>query len=193
LAKKPPELGRWLHLGKDGVRYNEEERAMNKQELIDAVASQAGTSKGAAEETIKAVLTTISNEVAAGNAVQLIGFGTFGSGARAARTGRNPATGETIEIAASKTVKFTVGKLSKTRSTCPETQQSELRPNQKSMTRWPRASPSTMSRATDPASRDQRGDSPHPFQSKIRAHVVPARLTSFPEANGKAQPHVACS
>jgi len=85
-------------------------KVMNKQELIDAVASQAGTSKLAAEETINAVFAAISNEVAAGNTVQLIGFGTFGSGARAARTGRNPATGESIKIGASKTVKFTVGK-----------------------------------------------------------------------------------
>ncbi|SAL05938.1 histone family protein DNA-binding protein [Caballeronia calidae] len=83
---------------------------MNKQELIDAVASESGTSKIAAEEAINAVLNTISKEVAAGNAVQLVGFGTFGSGERAARTGRNPQTGETIEIAAAKTVKFTAGK-----------------------------------------------------------------------------------
>jgi DNA-binding protein HU-beta len=83
---------------------------MNKQELIDAVASEAGTSKSAAEEAINAVLNTISKEVAAGNAVQLIGFGTFGRGERAARTGRNPTTGEAIEIAAAKTVKFTAGK-----------------------------------------------------------------------------------
>jgi DNA-binding protein HU-beta len=48
--------------------------------------------------------------VAAGDAVQLIGFGSFGAGERAARTGRNPQTGETIEIAAAKTVKFTAGK-----------------------------------------------------------------------------------
>ncbi|MEZ2354907.1 HU family DNA-binding protein [Caballeronia sp. RCC_10] len=87
-----------------------EERRMNKQELIDAVASQAGTSKSAAEETINAVLDTISKEVAGGSAVQLIGFGTFGSGERAARTGRNPKTGETLQIAAAKTVKFTAGK-----------------------------------------------------------------------------------
>ncbi|MDR5832379.1 HU family DNA-binding protein [Caballeronia sp. LP006] len=83
---------------------------MNKQELIDAVATQAGTNKGATEETVNAVLATISKEVAAGNAVQLIGFGTFGSGERAARTGRNPSTGAAIEIAAAKTVKFTAGK-----------------------------------------------------------------------------------
>lgn len=83
---------------------------MNKQELIDAVASESGTSKVAAEETINAVLETISKAVAAGDAVQLIGFGSFGTGERAARTGRNPQTGETIEIAAAKTVKFTAGK-----------------------------------------------------------------------------------
>ncbi|WP_250495047.1 HU family DNA-binding protein [Caballeronia sp. GAWG1-1] len=82
---------------------------MNKQELIDAIATQAGTNKGVAEEIVNAVLATISKEVAAGNAVQLIGFGTFGSGERAARTGRNPSTGATIEIAAAKTVEFTAG------------------------------------------------------------------------------------
>jgi DNA-binding protein HU-beta len=86
------------------------EDSMNKQELVDAVASDTGTSKSAAEETINAVLATISKEVAAGNAVQLIGFGTFGRGDRAARSGRNPATGQTIEIAAARTVKFTAGK-----------------------------------------------------------------------------------
>jgi DNA-binding protein HU-beta len=83
---------------------------MNKQELVIAVASEAGISKSAAEEAINAVLETISEEVAAGSSVQLVGFGTFGRGERAARTGRNPATGEAIEIAAAKTVKFTAGK-----------------------------------------------------------------------------------
>ncbi|AQH02719.1 DNA-binding protein [Burkholderia sp. KK1] len=83
---------------------------MNKQELIDAVASQSGTSKTAAEEAINVVFETISKTVAAGDAVQLIGFGSFGTGERAARSGRNPQTGETIEIAAAKTVKFTAGK-----------------------------------------------------------------------------------
>ena len=83
---------------------------MNKQELIDAVASEAGMSKSAAAETIDAVFDTIAKAVAGGDAVQLIGFGSFGSGERAARTGRNPQTGATIEIAAAKTVKFTAGK-----------------------------------------------------------------------------------
>ena len=83
---------------------------MNKQELAEAVASEVGISKSAADETISAIFETISKEVAAGSTVQLVGFGTFGSGERAARTGRNPATGEAIEIAAAKTVKFTAGK-----------------------------------------------------------------------------------
>ena len=83
---------------------------MNKQELIEAVAAQAGMTKLAAQETIDAVLDTILQQVAAGHAVQLIGFGSFGSGDRAARTGRNPQTGEAIKIAAAKTVKFTAGK-----------------------------------------------------------------------------------
>lgn len=83
---------------------------MNKQELIEAVAAEVGMSKTAIEETINTVLNTISQEVAAGNAVQLIGFGNFASGERSARTGRNPQTGEAIEIAAAKTVKFSPGK-----------------------------------------------------------------------------------
>jgi DNA-binding protein HU-beta len=82
------------------VFNREEEESMNKQELVDAVASTSGTSKSAAEEAINAVVKNISKEVAAGNAVQLVGFGTFGRGERAARTGRNPATGEAMEIAA---------------------------------------------------------------------------------------------
>jgi DNA-binding protein HU-beta len=83
---------------------------MNKQELVEAVASEVGISKSAAEEAISAVLDTILKEVAAGSTVQLVGFGTFGRGERAARTGRNPATGEAMEISAAKTVKFTAGK-----------------------------------------------------------------------------------
>ncbi|CAL8481744.1 HU family DNA-binding protein [Caballeronia sp. S22] len=83
---------------------------MTKQELIDAVAGKVEMSKSAIEETISTIMKTISQEVAAGNVVQLVGFGSFSSGERAARTGRNPQTGETIEIAAAKTVKFSAGK-----------------------------------------------------------------------------------
>jgi DNA-binding protein HU-beta len=83
---------------------------MNKQELIDAVAAQTGASKALTGETLDALLETVKKAVATGDTVQLIGFGSFGSGKRAARTGRNPKTGEAIKIAAAKTVKFTAGK-----------------------------------------------------------------------------------
>lgn len=59
---------------------------MNKQDLIDAVASETGTTKAAAAETIDAFLGTVTNAVVKGDTVQLIGFGSFGTGARAART-----------------------------------------------------------------------------------------------------------
>ncbi|RQZ19630.1 HU family DNA-binding protein [Burkholderia sp. Bp9031] len=83
---------------------------MNKQELIDAVAADAGISKVAASEAIQAVLDVITHAVSAGDSVQLVGFGSFSQGERAARTGRNPTTGAEIAIAAAKTVKFSAGK-----------------------------------------------------------------------------------
>jgi DNA-binding protein HU-beta len=83
---------------------------MNKQELIDAVAASTGASKAATGEAIEAVIDAITQAVASGDGVQLVGFGSFTQGSRAARTGRNPATGEAIAIAAAKTVKFTPGK-----------------------------------------------------------------------------------
>ena len=83
---------------------------MNKQELVDAIALAVGTSKAAAGETIDAFVAVVTQAVAEGDGVQLVGFGTFSTGQRAARTGRNPRTGETLQIAAAKTVKFTAGK-----------------------------------------------------------------------------------
>jgi DNA-binding protein HU-beta len=83
---------------------------MNKQELVDAIASALGTSKSAAGETVDAFVAVVTNAVVEGEGVQLVGFGTFSTGQRAARTGRNPRTGETLQIAAAKTVKFTAGK-----------------------------------------------------------------------------------
>ena len=83
---------------------------MNKQELIDAVAAGTGTSKTDAGEAVQAVLDVIARTVARGDAVQLVGFGSFSQGQRAERTGRNPTTGAEILIAAAKTVKFTAGK-----------------------------------------------------------------------------------
>jgi DNA-binding protein HU-beta len=64
-------------------------------------------------ETLDALIATITGEVMKGGTVQPIGFGSFSTGARAARVGRNPATGAEIQIAAAKTVKFTAGKVFK--------------------------------------------------------------------------------
>jgi DNA-binding protein HU-beta len=83
---------------------------MNKQELIEAVAASTGASKAATGEAIDAVLDTITQALTSGDTVQLIGFGSFATGQRAARAGRNPSTGEAIQIPAAKTVKFTAGK-----------------------------------------------------------------------------------
>jgi len=83
---------------------------MNKQELIDVVSAKIGVSKAAAGQTIDAFIGTVTTAVSQGDAVQLIGFGSFSTGARAARVGRNPATGAEMRIPAAKTVKFTAGK-----------------------------------------------------------------------------------
>jgi DNA-binding protein HU-beta len=83
---------------------------LNKAELIAAIAEESELSKAKAELAFNSVMDTIKKAVTKGDNVQLIGFGTFSSGKRAARMGRNPKTGEAIKIAAAKTVKFTAGK-----------------------------------------------------------------------------------
>jgi len=82
---------------------------MNKVELINAVAAKAELSKKDADKAVAAVLASISDALAAGEKVQLIGFGTFEVKERAARTGHNPKTGAAIEIAAAKTPAFKAG------------------------------------------------------------------------------------
>jgi len=88
---------------------------MNKSELVEAVASRTGSSKVAAQQHLDAVLDSISDAIGKGDTVQLVGFGSFGVADRAARTGRNPKTGEEIEIKASRTPKFSAGKALKDR------------------------------------------------------------------------------
>lgn len=83
---------------------------MNKQQLTDAVADRTGDNKAATGEVIDAVLAAIKHALSAGDAVQLVGFGSFSTGQRAARTGRNPSTGAEIQIAAARTVRFMAGK-----------------------------------------------------------------------------------
>lgn len=83
---------------------------LNKAELIAAIADDAEISKAKAEHALNSAIEHIIKAVTKGDSVQLIGFGTFASGKRAARMGRNPKTGEPLKIAASKTVKFSAGK-----------------------------------------------------------------------------------
>ena len=83
---------------------------MNKTEMIDVVAKDAGISKAAAGSAIDAVVGAVSGALAKGDSVTLVGFGTFSVAVRAARKGRNPRTGQEIQIKASKTPKFKAGK-----------------------------------------------------------------------------------
>ena len=83
---------------------------MNKTELVAAVAEKAEISKKDAEKAVKAFTDAVAEELAKGGKVQLVGFGNFEVSERPAREGRNPRTGETMTIAASKTPKFKPGK-----------------------------------------------------------------------------------
>ena len=83
---------------------------MNKQELVIALAKKADLTRKNADAALNAITTIIADELTAGESVSLIGFGTFGVKAREAREGRNPRTGETVKIAASKAPYFKAGK-----------------------------------------------------------------------------------
>ena len=83
---------------------------MNKTELVAAMAEQTNLSKKDVEAALKAFIDVVAEELKKGETVQLVGFGTFEVSERAAREGRNPQTGETMQIKASKTPKFKAGK-----------------------------------------------------------------------------------
>lgn len=83
---------------------------MNKTELVAAIAEKTELSKKDAEKALKAFVDVVTEELTKGEKIQLVGFGTFEVSERAAREGRNPQTGETMKIAASKTPKFKAGK-----------------------------------------------------------------------------------
>jgi DNA-binding protein HU-beta len=82
---------------------------MNKAELIDAMASEAGLTKADAKKSLDAFIKTTTNALTAGDRVALVGFGSFSVSTRAARIGRNPQTGKELKIAAKKVVKFKAG------------------------------------------------------------------------------------
>ncbi|MDR1097122.1 MAG: HU family DNA-binding protein [Tannerella sp.] len=82
---------------------------MSKTEFVSAVAAKTGLSKKDANKALDAIIRTITEEIGKGEKVAFIGFGTFSIGERAARTGRNPQTGASIQIPASKVVRFKAG------------------------------------------------------------------------------------
>lgn len=83
---------------------------MNKTELVAAIADKTELSKKDAEKAVKAFTEVVAEELKKGEKIQLVGFGTFEVSDRPAREGRNPKTGETMKIAASKAPKFKAGK-----------------------------------------------------------------------------------
>jgi DNA-binding protein HU-beta len=83
---------------------------MNKAQLIEVIANSAELSQRKAADVLDAFTNTVTAELKAGNEVALVGFGTFATKARAARTGRNPQTGETLQIAATTVPQFRPGK-----------------------------------------------------------------------------------
>ena len=82
---------------------------MNKTELIDAIAKRSELSKAAASRALDSTIAVITETLVSGDAVTLIGFGCFKTGARAAREGKNPKTGEKLKIAATTVPKFSAG------------------------------------------------------------------------------------
>ena len=83
---------------------------MNRIELVEAIAKKADLSKKDSEAAVKAFIDTVGAQLKKGDKIQLVGFGTFEVSKRAARTGKNPQTGEAIKIAASKSPRFKAGK-----------------------------------------------------------------------------------
>jgi DNA-binding protein HU-beta len=108
------------HLGPDVVAcqwpflycltFNKWSARMNKSELIDAIADKGGLTKADAGRAVDALVASVTRALKKGDTVSLVGFGTFSVRKRAARTGRNPRTGETIKIKASKNPAFKAGK-----------------------------------------------------------------------------------
>lgn len=82
---------------------------MNKSELVDSMAAAAGISKAAADKSLNAFLDAVTNALADGDKVTLVGFGTFSTSDRAARQGRNPQTGAAIKIPARTVARFKAG------------------------------------------------------------------------------------
>ena len=90
-------------------QFNLKNQIMNKSDLIDAMAADAGITKAASKKALESFLGNVEKSLKKGNRVSLVGFGSWSVSKRAAREGRNPQTGKTIKIAAKKVVKFKAG------------------------------------------------------------------------------------
>jgi DNA-binding protein HU-beta len=97
-------------MGVDWRNSNQKGALMNKNDVVGAVADKTGMSKAAAAQVVDATFDVITDALKRGDEVKIIGFGSFTVAKRAASQGRNPRTGESIKIAASKTPKFKAGK-----------------------------------------------------------------------------------
>lgn len=110
LRRLPQGLQTWLKLNLGHVAFtNWKGSVMNKAELIEIASNEAGISKAAAGKALDAVIAAVVKAVSKGDTVTLVGFGTFKSAKRAARTGKNPQTGATIKIPATTVPKFSAG------------------------------------------------------------------------------------
>lgn len=101
---------KYAHTGLQTATANIRGTLMNKSELIEIMASSADISKNAAERALGAFVDSITNSLSNGNDVILVGFGSFTTSHRAARIGRNPQTGQTMQIPAATVAKFKAGK-----------------------------------------------------------------------------------
>jgi DNA-binding protein HU-beta len=93
----------------DSLLTHDQEPQMNKSELVDVAAKEAEISKAAAERVLSAMIGAVVKAVSKGDSVMLVGFGSFKSAKRAARTGKNPKTGATLKIPATTVPKFSAG------------------------------------------------------------------------------------
>ena len=110
----PLDKPRVLYYNKDtvspySIKLRTEDVKMNKAELIEAIANETGIAKKDVDAALKSFVNVVSDALQKKDKVQLIGFGTFETAERAARTGRNPANGEPLKIKASTQVKFKAG------------------------------------------------------------------------------------
>ena len=183
----PGAIARVLDLGRKnlfdyGHSATNKEAAVNKSELVEAVSKATSLAKRETEDAVNALVNTIMAEVKAGRKVAMVGFGTFNPTRRAARTGRNPRTGDPVRIAAAKGVRFSAS------STFKQVVNGKAPlPAAKKATAAKAATAKAATAAKAPASRATAAKAP--TAAKAAAAKVPAsRATAAKAAPAKAAP-----